>query len=53
MTTSDSANPLLADWIVLDPEFGLPPFALIKPEHFRPAFDVAFRSHLSDLQANP
>jgi peptidyl-dipeptidase Dcp len=28
-------NPLLAPW---DAPFGLPPFDLVRPEHFRPAF---------------
>jgi peptidyl-dipeptidase Dcp len=31
-------NPLLAPW---DAEFALPPFALIRDEHFAPAFEVA------------
>jgi hypothetical protein len=41
MTISDSTspqNPLLADWTGA---FGLPPFATLTPEHFRPAFDRA------------
>jgi Zn-dependent oligopeptidase len=48
---SSVGNPLLEDWSVLDPEFALPPFPLIKPEHFKPAFTSAFASHLADLQA--
>eukprot|EP00658_Telonema_sp_P-2_P084292 TRINITY_DN9319_c0_g1_i3.p1 TRINITY_DN9319_c0_g1~~TRINITY_DN9319_c0_g1_i3.p1 ORF type:complete len:655 (+),score=134.46 TRINITY_DN9319_c0_g1_i3:152-1966(+) len=45
------ANPLLEDWTVTDPEFGMPPFARIEPAHFRPAFDAAMASHLADLEA--
>jgi len=49
--TAASTNPLLQDWTVLDPEFGLPPFSLVEPAHFRPAFDSAMASNLADLQA--
>ena len=30
-------NPLLADW---DTPFGIPPFSLIRDEHYEPAFDA-------------
>jgi peptidyl-dipeptidase Dcp len=39
-------NPLLAPW---DAPFGLPPFALVKPEHFRPAFERGMREHRDEL----
>ncbi|KAL7554361.1 hypothetical protein ACHAWF_017794 [Thalassiosira exigua] len=45
----ESANPLLRSWS--DQPFLLPPFKDIRPEHFAPAFDVAMREHLSDLEA--
>eukprot|EP00961_Rhodomonas_salina_P024187 325612-Rhodomonas_salina.1 len=49
-TCSQSSNPP-----ILTPqraqEYGLPPFARIKPEHFRPAFDATMKSHLEDLAA--
>jgi peptidyl-dipeptidase Dcp len=43
-----STNPLLADWN--DP-YGLPPFASAKPEHYAPAFEVAFAKHHAELDA--
>jgi peptidyl-dipeptidase Dcp len=39
-------NPLLADW---SSAFGLPPFAAIAPEHFRPAFDRALAAHRAEI----
>ena len=39
-------NPLLAPW---DAPFGLPPFALVKPEHFKPAFERGMREHRDEL----
>ena len=44
--TSD--NPLL-----LPPEtpFGVPPFHLIRPEHFEPAFEAAMAEHLREVRA--
>ena len=41
-------NPLLADW---DTRFGVPPFDLIRAEHFVPAFEVAMGAHLGDVAA--
>ena len=41
-------NPLLAPWTT---PFGLPPFDLIRPEHFAPAFEVAMAEHLSEIAA--
>jgi peptidyl-dipeptidase Dcp len=46
--TSGRQNPLLADWTGA---FALPPFAAIKPEHFRPAFDHALAAHRSEIDA--
>ena len=39
-------NPLLTDW---DAPFGLPPFALVRPEHFKPAFERGMREHRDEL----
>jgi peptidyl-dipeptidase Dcp len=41
-------NPLLAPWTG---PFGLPPFAQVRAEHFAPAFAVAMREHLAELDA--
>ena len=48
MTQTTSQNPLLADWAGA---FGLPDFAMIAPEHFRPAFDRALAAHRAELDA--
>src|SRR5512141_920409 len=47
-TTSERQNPLLAEWTGA---FALPPFAAIKPEHFRSAFDQALAAHRSEIDA--
>ena len=39
-------NPLLAPWTT---PFGLPPFDLIRPEHFPPAFEQAMQAHLDEI----
>jgi peptidyl-dipeptidase Dcp len=41
-------NPLLAPWTT---PFGLPPFDLIRPEHFAPAFEEAMAGHLAEIAA--
>src|SRR5262249_52767501 len=41
-------NPLLAAWTG---PFELPPFALIKPDHYRPAFDRALAAHRAEIEA--
>ena len=41
-------NPLLAEW---DTPFQSPPFHLIEPHHFIPAFEVAMREHLAEIDA--
>src|SRR5262249_59015976 len=45
-TSSDGDNPLLQDWTG---SFGVPPFGLIAPEHFRPAFTQAFAAHAAEV----
>jgi len=41
-----AANPLLQSW---DTPFGLPPYAIIRAEHFEPAFEVAMQAHRAEL----
>jgi peptidyl-dipeptidase Dcp len=41
-------NPLLAPWTT---PFGVPPFDLIRPEHFVPAFEQAMAEHLAEIAA--
>jgi len=41
-------NPLLGDW---HGRFGLPPFAAVKHDHFRPAFDRALAAHRAEIEA--
>jgi peptidyl-dipeptidase Dcp len=41
-------NPLLADWASAH---GLPPFADITPDQFRPAFDAALAAHKDEINA--
>ncbi|MFI4995871.1 MAG: M3 family metallopeptidase [Hyphomicrobiales bacterium] len=43
-----SENPLLADWST---PFEAPPFAAIKPEHFREAFDLSLAAHRQEVTA--
>jgi peptidyl-dipeptidase Dcp len=43
-----TANPLLADWTTPD---GVPPFDVIKPEHFRPAYARALAEHTAEIAA--
>jgi len=42
------SNPLLAPWTG---PYGLPPFAQVRAEHFAPAFEVAMRDHLAEIDA--
>ncbi|MDR3427446.1 M3 family metallopeptidase [Silvimonas sp.] len=46
MTTN--SNPLLQDW---DTPHQLPPFDLIRAEHFAPAFTALFAEHLAEIDA--
>ena len=48
MTDLHATNPLLQDW---NTPYGLPPFDLIKAEHFAPAFAVALPAHLAEIDA--
>ena len=49
MTSSTSSdNPLLAPWTTRD---RIPPFAEIRPEHFRPAYAQAFAAHDAEIAA--
>ena len=45
---TDISNPLLAEWAT---PYALPPFHLVQPDHFAPAFDVAMRAHRDELNA--
>ena len=42
------ANPLLQNW---DGPYGLAPFESIQVEHFEPAFEIAMRAHLAEVDA--
>src|SRR6516225_2770260 len=42
------ANPLLGPWAT---PHDSPPFAAIRPEHFRPAFDRAMADHVAEVEA--
>ena len=44
----DHDNPLLQDW---QTPHGLPPFALLQPEHFEPALRAAMQQHRDELAA--
>jgi peptidyl-dipeptidase Dcp len=46
--TLATSNPLLQPW---DTPHGLPPFADVRPEHFKPAFEAALKQHLADIEA--
>jgi peptidyl-dipeptidase Dcp len=46
--THTSDNALLQPW---DAPHHLPPFNRIKPEHFAPAFEVALKAHLAEIDA--
>lgn len=48
MSDVHASNPLLQPW---NTPYGLPPFDLVKPEHFVPAFDIAMAEHLAELDA--
>ncbi|MCL4767900.1 MAG: M3 family metallopeptidase [Hyphomicrobiaceae bacterium] len=46
MSASTVANPLLVPWPT---QLGVPPFADIAPEHFRPAFEQATAEHRAEI----
>ncbi|MFM7083613.1 MAG: hypothetical protein ACKOW3_01230, partial [Hyphomicrobium sp.] len=41
-------NPFLQDWRA---QFGLPPFATLKEDHYLPAFKKAFGEHRKEISA--
>ena len=43
-----AANPLLQDWTA---PYGLPPFQQVRAEHFAPAFEVAMKAQLAEIDA--
>ncbi|HSV36228.1 MAG TPA: M3 family metallopeptidase [Ramlibacter sp.] len=43
-----ATNPLLQPWTQ---PYGLPPFREVQPEHFEPAFDIALREELAEVEA--
>jgi peptidyl-dipeptidase Dcp len=45
--SSDNANPLLGAWTG---PAETPPFAAIRPEHFRPAFDEAMAENMAEIE---
>lgn len=46
--TLATSNPLLMTW---DTPYGLPPFASVRAEQFKPAYDAAFSEHRAELDA--
>jgi peptidyl-dipeptidase Dcp len=48
MIQPHTQNPLLSDFTG---RFGLPPFGVVTPEHFRPAFDAALAVHRIEIDA--
>ena len=44
--TLATSNPLLQPW---NTPYGLPPFAEVRPEHFRPAFDAALKEQRAEV----
>jgi peptidyl-dipeptidase Dcp len=46
--TLATSNPLVQPW---NTPHGLPPFADVRAEHFKPAFDTALTRHLADIEA--
>ncbi len=48
MVNRSLPNPLLEEWTG---PFGAPPFADVKPAHFRPAFSHAFAEHRAEIAA--
>ncbi len=45
---SEFTNPFLTNWTE---NHGVPPFQLIKPSHFEPAFNAAMKEHFEELKA--
>ncbi|MEO9964910.1 MAG: M3 family metallopeptidase [Reichenbachiella sp.] len=47
-TTQMNSNPLLTEW---DTRFGVPPFDLIKDEHYMPAFEQGMSDNKAEIDA--
>ncbi len=43
-----AANPLLQDWTA---PYGLPPFQQVRPEHFAPAYEIAMKAQMAEIDA--
>ncbi len=48
LPNDDASNPLLGEWST---SFGVPPFPLIRSEHFLPAFAAAIEAHRGEVRA--
>lgn len=48
MNAQTTENPLLSKW---ETPFGIPPFEIIKPEHFMPAIKEAIEVHSAEIKA--
>lgn len=48
MTTQGSNNPLLTEFTT---PYGVPPFDLIKDEHYKPAFETAMQLHKAEIDS--
>lgn len=45
---AEVANPLLTEW---NTPFGIPPFELVKPEHYMPAYKEAMAAEIAEIDA--
>ncbi|MEG0518632.1 MAG: M3 family metallopeptidase [Bacteroidales bacterium] len=45
---ADITNPLLTEW---NTPFGIPPFELVKPEHYMPAYKEAMAAEIAEIDA--
>jgi len=48
MEKKSSENPILSEWST---PFGVPPFDVIKAEHYMPAFEAAFKENKAEIDA--
>ena len=48
--TMDADNPFFTDW---DTPYGIPPFAAIADEHYRPAFEAGIEQQRAEVAVNP
>lgn len=44
----NNENPFFTEWTT---PFGVPPFNLIKLEHYKPAFDEGLKQHQAEIEA--